>query len=153
MAQRSALKKTLRRAFMRFHIALYRLSAGVLGSRVPGRSFLLLTTIGRKSGQERVTPIFYIPNGRDFILVASNWGEPSLPVWWLNLQAHPQARVRAGRRTFTVVARQADEHERARLWPEITARYGEFARYQKRLAREIPLVILSPQADPAPVAP
>lgn len=146
MPQRSTLKKTLRRAFMRTHIALYRLSGGLLGSRIPTRSFLLLTTIGRKSGQERVTPIFYIPSGADFLLVASNWGEPSPPVWWLNLQAHPQARVRAGRQNLVVVARQADVEERARLWPPIVARYGEFARYQRRLTREIPLVILSPCA-------
>ena len=137
-------KKALRRAFMRAHIAIYRVSGGLLGSRVPTRSFLLLTTIGRKSGQERITPIFYIPRGDDFILVASNWGELSSPIWWLNLQAHPQARVRVGRKNLVVVARQADAGERARFWPSIVARYGEFERYQQRLEREIPLVILSP---------
>src|SRR5258708_40203078 len=108
MSQPPMYKKVLRRAFMRMHIAVYRLSGGVLGSRLPTRSFLLLTTIGRKSGRERVTPIFYIPRDNDFILVASNWGEPSQPVWWLNLQVHPQARVRAGRKNLTVVARQAN---------------------------------------------
>jgi F420H(2)-dependent quinone reductase len=144
MSQRPTMKKALRRAFMRVHIAIYRVSGGLLGSRIPTRSFLLLTTLGRKSGQERVTPIFYIPSGEDFILVASNWGEPTLPLWWLNLQAHPQAKVRAGRKRLAVVARQADAEEHARLWPAIIARYGEFARYQRRLEREIPLVILSP---------
>jgi deazaflavin-dependent oxidoreductase (nitroreductase family) len=143
MSQPPTYKKVLRRAFMRMHIAVYRLSGGLLGSRIPTRSFLLLTTIGRKSGQERVTPIFYIPRGDDFILIASNWGEQSSPVWWLNLQARPQARVRAGRKDLTVVARQADAAERARLWPSITARYGEFERYQRKVEREIPLVILS----------
>lgn len=146
MPQRSPIKKALRRAFMRAHITLYRVSGGLLGSRIPTRSFLLLSTIGRKSGQERVTPIFYIPRGDDFILVASNWGEPSAPVWWLNLQAQPQATVRAGRKNLAVKARQADAEERARLWPPIAARYKEFARYQKRLTREIPLIILSPCA-------
>ena len=144
MPQQSTIKKALRRTFMRTHITLYRISGGLLGSRIPTRSFLLLCTIGRKSGRERVTPIFYIPRGDDFILVASNWGEPSPPVWWLNLQAHPQARVRAGRKNLAVIAHQADAEERARLWPPIVARYKEFARYQRRLTREIPLVILSP---------
>ena len=152
MSQRSLLKKALRRAFMRVHIAIYRVSGGVLGSRLPARSFLLLTTIGRKSGQERVTPIFYIPHGPDFMLVASNWGEPSAPIWWLNLQAHPQARVRAGRKDLTVVARQADAEERSRLWPSLVARYREFERYQQRLTREIPLVILSPQEELSGIA-
>lgn len=144
MAQRPTFKRALRRAFMRAHIALYRASGGLLGSRIPTRSFLLLTTIGRKSGQERVIPIFYIPGGEDFILIGSNWGEPTPPLWWLNLQAHPQAKVRAGRKEFTVVARLASPEERAKLWPAITARYREFERYQRHVAREIPLVILSP---------
>ena len=147
MSQRPTIKKTLRRAFMQAHIALYRISGGLLGSRIPTRSFLLLTTIGRKSGQERIIPIFYIPEDGDFILIASNWGEPRSPDWWLNLQAHPQARVRAGRKNLTVIARQADAEERARLWPTIVAKYGEFERYQQRVTREIPLVILTPYSQ------
>lgn len=138
------LIRALRRTFMRFHVALYRFSDGLLGGRAPGRSFLLLTTIGRKSGRERVTPILYIPEGHDFILVASNWGEPFLPAWLLNLQAQPQARVHVGRRHLAVVAHQADPEERASLWLSIVARYGEFARYQRGLVREIPLIILRP---------
>jgi F420H(2)-dependent quinone reductase len=68
------MKRALRRAFMRARISLYRLSGGLLGSRIPGRSFMLLTTIGRKSGLERVTPIFYLPKADQFLLIASNWG-------------------------------------------------------------------------------
>jgi len=142
------MSKALRRAFMRFHIVLYRLSGGLLGSRAPGRSFMLLTTIGRKSGQERVTPILYIPEANDFLLIASNWGEQKHPAWWLNLQAHPQARVRVGRKELAVVARQANSEERAHLWPSIQARYGEFKRYQQRVTREIPVIILSPVVLP-----
>lgn len=136
--------KMLRRAFMRFHVALYRLSGGVLGSHAAQRSFLLLMTVGRKSGRERVTPILYIPDAERFILIASNWGGPSDPVWWLNLQAHPQASVRVGRKNLAVVARQATGEEHTRLWSSISSRYTEFARYQQRITREIPVVILSP---------
>ncbi|HEU5382658.1 MAG TPA: nitroreductase family deazaflavin-dependent oxidoreductase [Ktedonobacteraceae bacterium] len=136
--------RALRRAFMRLHIALYRLSGGALGSRFASRSFLLLTTIGRKSGRERVTPIFYIPDAGRFILIASNWGAASDPIWWLNLQAHPQAKVRIGRNHLAVVAQLADGEERARLWLSVTSRYIEFARYQQRVTREIPVVILTP---------
>jgi len=138
------MKRALRRAFMRAHIALYRLSGGLLGSRIPGRSFMLLTTIGCKSGLERVTPIFYLPKADQFLLIASNWGGQQQPSWWLNLQAHPQAKVRVGRRHLTVMARQADAEERARLWPSIVSRYAEFARYQQQVTREIPIIILSP---------
>jgi deazaflavin-dependent oxidoreductase (nitroreductase family) len=137
-------KKALRRAFMRAHIALYRLSGGLIGSRIAGRHFLLLTTTGRKSGRERVTPILYIPEAKNFLLIASNWGEAYAPAWWLNLQEHPQARVRVGRKTLVVIARQARAEERAHLWPSIIARYKEFAHYQQQVEREIPVIILSP---------
>ena len=144
--QPDKMKRALRRAFMRVHIALYRLSGGLLGSRSPGRSFMLLTTIGRKSGLERVTPIFYLPKADHFLLIASNWGGQQQPIWWLNLQAHPQAKVRVGRKNLTVIARQADAEERARLWPSIVSRYTEFAHYQQQVTREIPIIILSPVA-------
>jgi len=140
----SRLGRALKRAFMQAHIALYRLSGGVLGRRFGRQSFLLLTTTGRKSGRERVTPLFYLPEGNDFMLIASNWGEATDPNWWQNLQAHPQAQVQVGQRNLTVSARQVGPEERARLWPFITARYPNFANYQRGITREIPVVLLTP---------
>jgi deazaflavin-dependent oxidoreductase (nitroreductase family) len=132
------------RAFMKAHTALYRLTGGDIGGKFRNRNFLLLTTTGRKSGQERVTPIFYMPEAGRFLLIASNWGAPVDPQWWLNLQARLSARVQVGKRTVAVTATQADAEERARLWPLITSRYPDFADYQRRTAREIPVVILTP---------
>ena len=106
---------------------------------------LLLTAIGRKSGQEHVTPMLYFPDGGRFILIASNWGAPNHPQWWLNLQAHPQAKIQVGRKTVTVTATQADAQERQRLWSFATSKYFNFDAYQQRVAREIPVVILTPQ--------
>ncbi|HLZ58490.1 MAG TPA: nitroreductase family deazaflavin-dependent oxidoreductase [Ktedonosporobacter sp.] len=136
--------RMLQRVFMRIHSGLYRLTGGVIGGRAGSRSFLLLTTTGRKSGQQRVTPIFYLPDGDNFVLIASNWGAPTHSIWWLNLQAHPQAWVQVGRKILPVIARQADPAERARLWSLVTAKYANFAAYQQRTTREIPVVILTP---------
>jgi len=139
----SEWEKALQRIFMRVHSGIYRLTGGVVGGRGGSRSFLLLTTIGRKSGRERVTPIFYLPDGENFVLIASNWGAPTHPIWWLNLLAHPQAWVQVGRRRIAVQARLADPAERAQLWARVTAKYSNFAAYQQRTAREIPVVILA----------
>lgn len=135
----------LQRFLMDVHILFYRLTGGKLGGKLAGRPMLLLTTIGRKSGQERITPIFYLPDDDRFLLIASNGGAPRHPQWWRNLQAHPQARVQIGRDTLPVMARQADAQERPVLWERITARYPNFAAYQRRTTREIPVVLLTVQ--------
>lgn len=134
---------TLQRFFMRVHIFFYQRTGGVIGGNL-GRPMLLLTTIGRKSGQERITPIFYFPNGDRFVLIASNGGAPQHPQWWFNLQAHSQAKVQIGRNIIAVTAQQADGEERQHFWSLITAKYPEFNSYQKRTTREIPVVILMP---------
>ncbi len=135
----------LQRFLMDVHIFLYQRTGGKLGGKLAGRSMLLLTTIGRKSGQERITPIFYLPDGNRFLLIASNGGALRHPQWWRNLQAHPQARVQIGRDTLSVMAWQADAQERPALWARITAQYPNFAAYQKRTTREIPVVLLTVQ--------
>ena len=123
---------------------LYRLTGGAVGGKMGGRPILLLTTIGRKSGKERVTPLLYLPEGDHFIVIASNWGEANHPMWWLNLQANPRAKIQIGRKTIAVTARQASPEERQRLWPVITSKYSNYADYEKRITREIPVVILTP---------
>jgi F420H(2)-dependent quinone reductase len=141
----SGMTIAFRRLFMQAHIFFYRLTGGILGGNLGGRHMLLLTTRGRKSGQERVTPIFYIPDGERFILIASNWGAHQHPQWWLNLLAHPHATVQTGRNITPVTARQADPQEYQHLWSRITSKYHEFENYQKGTTREIPVVILTPQ--------
>jgi deazaflavin-dependent oxidoreductase (nitroreductase family) len=132
----------LKRFFMDFHVWLYRRTQGRFGGKIGRYSFLLLTTKGRKSGVERVTPLFYYPYGDLYVVIASNWGGQRHPQWWLNLLADPHARVECGGETVEVVAREAEGEERARLWSEITAQFANFADYQKQVEREIPVVIL-----------
>ena len=105
---------------------------------------LLLTTTGRKTGKQRTTPLLYLKDGDRLVLVASNGGAPKHPTWWLNLQARPEAEVQIGSKKIRVTARQADQEERNQLWSKVVAMYPDYANYQKRAEREIPVVILQP---------
>ncbi len=133
----------LQHFFTQSHVSLYRRTNGKVGG---GKSLLVLTTTGRKSGVERDTPLFFFPDGGNFIIIASNGGAPKHPTWWLNLQSNPKAKIQIRSRVLSVTARQADAEERKRLWEIISENYKNFVGYQKRTPREIPVVILTPDA-------
>jgi deazaflavin-dependent oxidoreductase (nitroreductase family) len=131
--------------------AVYRWTGGLLGStwRV-GSAFpwgipvLLLTTIGRKSGQPRTLPLLFIEEGDHIIIVASRGGLPSEPLWYKNLVANPECDVQIKRRKFKAKARTASPDERETLWPKLVAHYPDFASYATWTDRIIPVVILEP---------
>jgi deazaflavin-dependent oxidoreductase (nitroreductase family) len=128
------------------HVLAYRASHGLVGSRIPGAPpILLLDHVGAKSGRLRTTPVAYIEDGRNLVIVASKGGSPSNPAWYHNLRAHPDTTVQVGSRRNAVRASVATAEERARLWPAVVAAYRGYAGYQARTEREIPLVILEPR--------
>lgn len=130
----------------RVHVAGYRATRGLVGHRVPGLPpMLLLDHVGARSGRRRTTPLLYIRDGEDFVIVASKGGHPRHPAWFHNLRAHPDTTMQAGSHRVPVRARVADAAERARLWPRAVEAYGSYASYQRRTDREIPLVILEPR--------
>jgi F420H(2)-dependent quinone reductase len=124
------------------HTFWYRATGGAFGSRTRGMPVLLLTTIGRKSGQRRTTPLMYLEDGGDIVVVASNSGDDRDPGWWRNLKAHPEATVQFKRARLTVRAQRATAEEKARIWPELTAKNADYDEYAKRTTRDIPMVIL-----------
>jgi deazaflavin-dependent oxidoreductase (nitroreductase family) len=137
----------LRRA-MGLHTWLYQVSGGRLGHTVPGVGgrMLLLDHVGAKSGTERTSPLLYIRDGDDVVVVASKGGYPKHPAWYHNLMANPDTTVQVGRERRAVHARVADPEERERLWPVVVKSYHGYADYQARsTGREIPLVILEPR--------
>jgi deazaflavin-dependent oxidoreductase (nitroreductase family) len=135
----------LRRA-MGLHTQIYRLSHGLIGHRFPGAPpMLLLEHVGAKSGVRRTTPLVYVDDGDDVVLVASKGGHPKNPAWYHNLRANPETVVQIGSERRPVRARIATEQERKRLWPKAVATYGGYRGYQERTKREIPLVILEPR--------
>lgn len=133
-----------RRSFAQLHIALYHLSDGHIGHSLGKVRALLLTTVGRKTGQPRVTPITYLADGPDYVLVASNYGAGTDPLWWRNLQQHPEATVELPGKRIHVYASLANDEERARLSPLLNAYNPTFALYQRNTTRMIPVVILRP---------
>lgn len=129
------------------HARIYRLTDGLVGHRFPGTPpVLLLDHVGVKSGIRRTTPLVYVENHPDVVLVASKGGHPLHPAWYHNLRANPETTVQIGPEHRAVHARVATPEERARLWPKALATYAGYRGYQQRTQREIPLVILEPRS-------
>jgi deazaflavin-dependent oxidoreductase (nitroreductase family) len=128
------------------HTAVYRVSGGLIGQHFPGAPpMLLLDHIGAKSGKVRTTPLAYLADGEDIVLVASKGGHPRSPAWFHNLVANPETTIQVGSERRAVRARVATSKERERLWPEVVKLYSGYRDYQERTDREIPLVILEPR--------
>jgi deazaflavin-dependent oxidoreductase (nitroreductase family) len=138
----------LTRRVMALHTHLYRVTHGRFGHRLPGVSapILLLDHVGAKSGTRRTSPLLYISDGDDVVIVASKGGFPKHPAWFHNLRANPDTTVQIGAERRPVHARVATPEERRRLWPQVVGAYRTYDAYQARSrGREIPLVILAPR--------
>jgi F420H(2)-dependent quinone reductase len=125
------------------HTQIYRLTNGLVGHRFPGAPpMLLLDHVGARSSVKRTTPLVYVADGDDVVLVASKGGNPKHPAWYHNLLANPETTVQIGGERRPVRARVAAPTERDRLWPKAVATYPGYQGYQERTQRRIPLVIL-----------
>ncbi|WP_255621099.1 nitroreductase/quinone reductase family protein [Pseudonocardia sp. DSM 110487] len=114
------------------------------GGTFMGMNALVLTTIGRKSGVERATPVGWFP-GEDgsWLIVASAAGAPKNPAWYHNIAAHPdKVRIELAGRTVAVIAEQLHGPERERAWRQITAAAPRFAQYEQKTDRELPIIRL-----------
>ncbi len=141
--EHGVLSTTARRLAAVVHTRIYRLTGGRVGGAIPGgATMLLLHTTGRKSGTKRTTPLVYIADGDDLVVIASYGGSPKHPAWWLNLRAQPAATVQIGRDTFRVQAEEATGEERERLWARAVAAYSGYTGYQQKTSRRIPVVVL-----------
>jgi len=127
------------------HRVVYSASGGRIGSRIWGLEIVLLTTTGRRSGRPRTVPLCSLRDGEAFVVIASYGGLDRSPSWWLNLRQEPRATVRLGRTTREVVAREATDDERERLWAQVTERAPGYLDYERRTTRRIPVVLLEPQ--------
>ncbi|MFQ5514063.1 MAG: nitroreductase family deazaflavin-dependent oxidoreductase [Myxococcota bacterium] len=134
------------RLISRLNVSLFRLSRGRMGGRwLRGAPVLLLTTIGRKSGQRRTAPVLYLDDPPDLVVVASKGGMRRHPLWYRNLEANPHVEVELPGERRRMRARLATEEEKSRLWPRLVEMYPDFQAYQDRTRRRIPVVVLSPQ--------
>jgi deazaflavin-dependent oxidoreductase (nitroreductase family) len=116
------------------------------GGTTMGMNLLVLTTVGRKSGQPRQTPLAWFPGPDDsWLVVASAGGAPANPAWYLNLAAHPdQVTVEHGGRRVSVTAEELHGAEREQAWQQIVTTTAQFGKYQETTDREIPVIKLTP---------
>ena len=140
------------RYLSRAHALVYRVTGGRFGGNLRiGAGFrqpaptLLLGHRGRKSGKSFTSPVLYITDGADVVVVASAGGRDEHPNWYLNLMANPDTQITIGAQRRRVVAALAGPEERARLWPRLVAAYADFDSYQSWTERELPVVVLRPR--------
>lgn len=125
------------------HQWLYEQSDGRIGASLGGRPMLLLRTVGRRTGQPRTAALLYVPDGDAYAVIASKGGAPKHPAWFHNLTARPDVEIQVGRERIPVHARVAEGEERSRLWARADEiNQGQYAVYQSRTSRVIPVVVL-----------
>ena len=127
------------------HRSVFRASKGKLLNRGSGMPVLMLTTTGRKSGQPRETMLTSpLQDGEKVMLVASKGGDDRNPAWFLNLRDNPKVTVLMNGRSTEMTAHVADPTEKADLWPRIIADHSNYADYQAKTERDIPVIVLEP---------
>jgi deazaflavin-dependent oxidoreductase (nitroreductase family) len=124
---------------------LFKKTNGRLGDKfLHGAEVGILTTTGRKSGELRDSPLLYLQEGERIVLVASQGGRDTDPMWYLNLRANPKVSFQTKHETLTLTARDATDAERDEYWPKLDAMYADFANYRSYTERKIPIVICDP---------
>lgn len=122
----------------------YMASGGTEGTELQGRPVILLTTIGAKTGKIRKTPLMRVEHGGEYAIVASLGGAPKHPVWYHNVTAHPRVELQDGTVTRDYDAREVFGEERALWWQRAVATWPDYAKYQERTDRQIPVFVLTP---------
>jgi deazaflavin-dependent oxidoreductase (nitroreductase family) len=125
------------------HIERYEATDGAEGYEWNnGTEILILTTTGRRSGQPRKHALIFRRHGDSYLVVASKGGADQPPTWYLNLQANPDVQVQIKGEKFAARARTATPEEKPQLWQEMVEVWPDYAEYQKKTEREIPVVVL-----------
>jgi len=133
------------RAFVRLQVVIFRATNGRALSSIRGMPILLLTTVGRKTGQRRTTALMYMRDGDDYVITASNSGGDRHPAWFHNLQASPLVEIEVPGKRLQASASVATPAERERLWPELVRQAPFFDGYRRSTSRSIPMVLLRPR--------
>ncbi len=126
---------------------LYERSGGTEGTTLRGMPVVLLTTVGATSGKIRKTPLMRVEHEGRYAVVASQGGAPTHPAWYRNLLAHPRVQLRDGQVDQEMVAREVTGEEKATWWERAVAAYPDYADYQKKTERQIPVLVLEPVRD------
>jgi deazaflavin-dependent oxidoreductase (nitroreductase family) len=122
----------------------YMESGGTEGTELKGKPVILLTTIGAKSGKIRKTPLMRVEHNGEYAVVASLGGAPKNPVWYYNVKKNPRVELQDGTNAGDYEAREVFGDERAAWWERAVAAWPDYAEYQKKTDRQIPLFVLTP---------
>jgi deazaflavin-dependent oxidoreductase (nitroreductase family) len=125
-------------------VALFERTNGAEGNTLKGRSIVVVTTTGAKSGNIRKVPVMRVEHGGVYAVVASKGGAPTNPVWYHNLVAHPHVQLQDGSVRRDYVAREVSGDERATWWERAVEAWPDYAEYQKHTERVIPVFVLDP---------
>jgi deazaflavin-dependent oxidoreductase (nitroreductase family) len=123
---------------------LYESSGGTAGTTIQGKPVVVLTTVGNKSGKLRKTPLMRVEHDGRYAVVASLGGAPQHPVWYHNVKADPHVELQDGTVTRDYVAREVEGEEKAEWWERAVAAFPNYAAYQEKTERTIPLFVLEP---------
>ncbi len=125
---------------------IFKKTNGKLGNKfLRGAEVGILTTTGRKSGEARESPLLFLQEGKRIVLVASQGGRATNPMWYLNLTANPEVSFQTKKAVLQLVARDATDAERDEYWPKLDAMYPDFVNYRSYTDRKIPIVICDPR--------
>jgi len=131
-------------SWARDQVDLYENSGGTEGTELNGRPVIILTSVGAKSAKIRKTPLMRVERDGDYAVVASLGGAPRHPVWYYNLTANPHVELQDGPVKKDYQAREVFGDERATWWERAVATWPDYAQYQKKTARTIPVFVLTP---------
>ncbi len=140
-----AIPASALRTWGKINVPLYRLTRGRVGGAVGRAPVLLLTSIGRRSGQRRTAPVVDLQDEECVVVIGSNAGNTNEPAWSFNLKANPDCEIEIGRDRRSVRARVAESEERAELWRKMNEQYSGFDAYEERTSRDIAVFVLEPR--------
>jgi deazaflavin-dependent oxidoreductase (nitroreductase family) len=126
-------------------IAEFRANGGKVGGPFQGAPLLLLHSVGAQTGETHVNPVMYLPDNDRYIVFASKGGAPTNPAWYHNLKAHPDLTIEVGSDKVEVTAREAEGAEHDQLYSRQAAAFPQFAEYQTKTTRVIPVMVLTPK--------
>lgn len=131
-------------AWSRENAEQYMASGGTAGTELQGKPVVLLTSVGAKTGKLRKTPLMRVEHGGEYAVVASLGGAPKHPVWYHNITAHPRVELQDGTVSGDYDAREVFGAEKARWWERAVAVWPDYAKYQTKTDRQIPVFVLTP---------
>ncbi|MFJ4418564.1 nitroreductase family deazaflavin-dependent oxidoreductase [Streptomyces sp. NPDC088925] len=131
--------------WVREQVAEYEGSGGTRGTEMRGMPVILLTTLGAKSGKIRKTPLMRVEHNGEYAVVASKGGAPEHPVWYYNVKGHPEVELQDGPTRKDYTAREVTGAEKAEWWDRAVEAFPDYADYQKKTDRPIPVFVLTPE--------